>query len=36
MTVLDAYALLRPWWLLAIPLVAVLAFRAAARAAPLG
>ena len=36
MTVLEAYALLRPWWLLALPVVAVLAVRAAARAAPLG
>ena len=36
MTLFDAYALLRPWWLLAIPMVAALAFRAAARAAPLG
>lgn len=36
MSALDAYVLLRPWWLLAIPAVAVLAFRAAARSAPLG
>lgn len=33
---LDAVALLRPWWLAAIPLVALLALRAAWRAAPLG
>lgn len=33
---MDAIALLRPWWLLAIPLVAVLALRAAWRSAPLG
>jgi Ca-activated chloride channel family protein len=33
---LDAYALLRPWWLAAIPFVALLALRAAWRSAPLG
>lgn len=33
---LDAIALLRPLWLLAIPLVALLALRAAWRSAPLG
>ena len=32
----DAVALLRPLWLLAIPLVALLALRAARRSAPLG
>ena len=31
-----AFALLRPWWLAAIPVVAVLALRAAWRSAPLG
>ncbi|MFD0938573.1 VWA domain-containing protein, partial [Methylobacterium trifolii] len=36
MSALDAYALLRPWWFLAIPVVALLALRAASRAAPLG
>ena len=36
MSLLDAYALLRPWWLAAVPLVALLALRAAWRAAPLG
>lgn len=36
MTALDAYALLRPWWLLAVPVIALLALRAASRAAPLG
>ncbi|WP_284247332.1 VWA domain-containing protein, partial [Methylobacterium haplocladii] len=33
---LDAYALLRPLWLLAIPVVAILTLRAAWRSAPLG
>jgi len=33
---IDAFTLLRPLWLLAIPLVAVLALRAAWRSAPLG
>lgn len=32
----SAIALLRPWWLAALPLVALLALRAAWRAAPLG
>ncbi|ACL56016.1 vWA domain-containing protein [Methylobacterium nodulans] len=32
----DAVTLLRPWWLLALPLLALLAWRAAFRAAPLG
>ncbi|MGU3536383.1 VWA domain-containing protein [Methylobacterium sp. A54F] len=36
MSLLDAATLLRPWWLVAIPLVALLAYRAAWRAAPLG
>lgn len=33
---LAAFALLRPWWLAILPLVALLALRAAWRAAPLG
>ncbi|GLS42419.1 VWA domain-containing protein [Methylobacterium brachythecii] len=33
---LDAYALLRPLWLLAIPVIALLTLRAAWRSAPLG
>ena len=33
---LDAFAFLRPLWLLAVPVVAVLALRAAWRSAPLG
>lgn len=33
---LAVLALLRPWWLLALPLVGVLALRSAWRAAPLG
>jgi Ca-activated chloride channel family protein len=33
---LDAFALLRPWWLAALPVVALLALRAAWRSAPLG
>lgn len=33
---LSAFALLRPWWLAILPVVALLAFRAAWRAAPLG
>ncbi len=33
---LAALALLRPWWLAALPVVALLALRAAWRAAPLG
>lgn len=36
MSALDAVALLRPWWFLAIPVVALLALRAAWRSAPLG
>ncbi|ACA15903.1 von Willebrand factor type A [Methylobacterium sp. 4-46] len=32
----DALTLLRPWWLLALPLLGLLAWRAAFRAAPLG
>ncbi|MET7246433.1 vWA domain-containing protein [Methylobacterium sp. EM32] len=32
----EAFTLLRPWWLLALPLLALLAWRAAHRAAPLG
>lgn len=36
MSALGALALLRPWWLAAIPLVALLALRAAWRSAPLG
>jgi len=36
MSALDAFAVLRPWWFLAIPVVALLALRAAWRAAPLG
>ncbi|WP_375409070.1 VWA domain-containing protein [uncultured Methylobacterium sp.] len=36
MSGLDAFALLRPWWLAALPLVALLALRAAWRSAPLG
>ncbi|MEH3145983.1 MAG: VWA domain-containing protein [Methylobacterium frigidaeris] len=32
----EAVSLLRPWWLLALPLVGLLAWRAAYRAAPLG
>ncbi|WP_298959940.1 VWA domain-containing protein [uncultured Methylobacterium sp.] len=32
----EALTLLRPWWLLALPLVALLAWRAALHAAPLG
>ncbi|TXN39002.1 VWA domain-containing protein, partial [Methylobacterium sp. WL18] len=36
MSALDAFAFLRPWWFLAIPVVALLALRAAWRAAPLG
>lgn len=36
MSLLDAVALLRPWWFLAIPIVALLALRAASRSAPLG
>jgi Ca-activated chloride channel family protein len=34
--VTEAFTLLRPWWLLALPLLALLAWRAAHRAAPLG
>lgn len=33
---MDAFALLRPWWFAVLPLLALLAFRAAWRAAPLG
>jgi len=33
---LEAFALLRPWWLAVLPLVGLLALRAAWRAAPLG
>ena len=33
---LSAFALLRPWWLAVLPVVALLALRAAWRAAPLG
>jgi Ca-activated chloride channel homolog len=36
MIALDAVALLRPWWLAALPVVALLALRAAWRSAPLG
>lgn len=36
MTAMAAFALLRPWWLVALPVVAVLALRAAWRSAPLG
>lgn len=36
MNALDAFALLRPWWLAALPVVALLALRAAWRSAPLG
>ncbi|AWN48429.1 VWA domain-containing protein [Methylobacterium terrae] len=32
----EAFALLRPWWLLALPLLGLLAWRAAHRSAPLG
>ncbi|MFD1283235.1 VWA domain-containing protein, partial [Methylobacterium goesingense] len=35
-TFLGTCAILRPWWLVAIPLVAALALRAAWRSAPLG
>ena len=36
MSLLDTLAVLRPWWLAAIPLVVALALRAAWRSAPLG
>ena len=36
MSVFESLALLRPWWLAALPLVALLALRAAWRSAPLG
>lgn len=36
MSALDALALLRPWWLAAVPLVVLLGLRAAWRSAPLG
>ncbi len=36
MSALGTFALLRPWWFLAIPVVALLALRAAWRSAPLG
>ncbi|MGE7414294.1 vWA domain-containing protein [Methylobacterium tarhaniae] len=32
----EAFTLLRPWWLLALPLLGLLAWRAAHRSAPLG
>ncbi|MGX7704052.1 VWA domain-containing protein [Methylobacterium sp. Gmos1] len=32
----EAFTLLRPWWLLVLPLLALLAWRVAHRAAPLG
>ncbi|KMO21886.1 VWA domain-containing protein [Methylobacterium platani] len=32
----EAFTLLRPWWLLALPVLGLLAWRAAHRAAPLG
>lgn len=36
MSALFSFAILRPWWLLAIPVILVLALRAAWRSAPLG
>ncbi len=36
MSLLGTLALLRPWWLAAVPLMGALAFRAVWRAAPLG
>ena len=33
---IEAVTLLRPWWLLALPVVALVAWRAVFRAAPLG
>ncbi len=36
MSGLDAFALLRPWWIAALPIIALLALRAAWRSAPLG
>ncbi|CAA2101122.1 hypothetical protein MBUL_01017 [Methylobacterium bullatum] len=36
MSALLSFAILRPWWLLAIPVILVLALRAAWRSAPMG